>query len=208
MMNIFNKALTFINLRTTKTKHDICLFDGDDELFKEILADTDVYAEYGVGLSTTWVLNNTNADVITTDTSTEWIDKIKQSNQANLERLITYQVDVGVLKEWGRPTSYAKRENFVNYTDSVWRAHENIETVLIDGRFRVCCFLTSLKFAKQGTKIIFDDYINREHYHIIENYIQRDREYGRQCLFIVPEKDQLDMDAIDKDIDNFRHVFD
>lgn len=207
-MNIFNKALTFINLRTTKTKHDNCLFDGDDELFKEILADTDVYAEYGVGLSTTWVLNNTNADVISTDTSTEWIDKIKQSNQANLERLITYQVDVGVLKKWGRPTSYAKRENFVNYTDSVWRAHENIETVLIDGRFRVCCFLTSLKFAKQGTKIIFDDYINREHYHIIENYIQRDREYGRQCLFIVPEKDQLDMDAIDKDIDNFRHVFD
>ena len=208
MTNIFNTALTLINLRKTESDDDSRLFDGDDELFREILADTNVYAEYGVGLSTTWVLNNTDAYVITTDTSTEWINKIKQSNQANIERLLTYHVDVGELKKWGRPISYAKREHFVDYTDSIWRAHDHIDTVLIDGRFRVCCFLTTLKFAQQGTKIIFDDYIEREHYHIIENYIQRDRVCGRQCLFIVPKKDQLDMDALDKDICNFRHVLD
>ena len=33
------------------------------------------------------------------------------------------------------------------------------DCVLVDGRFRVCCFLTSLKNAEQGTRIIFDDYV-------------------------------------------------
>ena len=42
--------------------------------------------------------------------------------------------------------------------------------VIVGGRFRVCYFLTSLKFAEEGTKILFDDYANRPHYHFVEKY--------------------------------------
>ena len=33
------------------------------------------------------------------------------------------------------------------------------DLILIDGRFRVCCFLSSLKYGNVGTKILFDDYL-------------------------------------------------
>ena len=80
--------------------------------------------------------------------------------------------------------------------------------VLVDGRFRVCCFLTSLKFAEAGTKIIFDDYVNSPHYHFIEKYVSRINQCGRQCLFIVPTKSKIDMNSLNKDIDAFRFVMD
>ena len=80
--------------------------------------------------------------------------------------------------------------------------------MLIDGRFRVCCFLTSLKFAKEGTKIIFDDYTTRRHYHIVEEHVSRAETCGRQCLFIVPPKSEIDFERLQKDIDAFRNVMD
>ena len=98
--------------------------------------------------------------------------------------------------------------NFPDYTDYIWKQSEKPTLVLIDGRFRVCCFLTSLKFAEAGTKIIFDDYVNRPYYHFIEKYVSRINECGRQCLFIVPSKIKIDIDSLNKDIDAFRFVMD
>ena len=56
------------------------LFDGDDSLFKDLLKNSKNYGEYGCGLSTEWVLNNTNANILSVDTSKEWIDKISSKN--------------------------------------------------------------------------------------------------------------------------------
>ena len=63
-------------------------------------------------------------------------------------------------------------------------------------------------FLKVGTKIIFDDYVNRPHYHFVEKYVSRINECGRQCLFVVPSKSSIDMDSLNKDIDFFRFVMD
>ncbi|MDP5362428.1 MAG: hypothetical protein NWP79_09825, partial [Paracoccaceae bacterium] len=49
---------------------------------------------------------------------------------------------------------------------------------------------------------------NRPHYHFVEKYCSRTRECGRQCLFIVPSKDDIDFDELEKDIGAFRHVMD
>jgi len=67
-------------------------------------------------------------------------------------------------------------------------------------------FLTSLKFAEEGTHIIFDDYMNRPEYHIVEKYVERVEYCGRQCLFIVPSQQEIDLDMLEKDINNFRYV--
>ena len=77
---------------------------------------------------------------------------------------------------------------------------------MIDGRFRVCCFLTSLKFADPGTIIIFDDYSKRPYYHYVEKYVSSFKSYGNQSLFIVPPKNELDMVSLNKDIEAFRFV--
>tara|TARA_B100000212_G_C27266222_1_gene486670 strand:- start:190 stop:843 length:654 start_codon:yes stop_codon:yes gene_type:complete len=189
-------------------KKNNSLFDGNDFLFKKTLEDIKVYGEYGCGISSQWVLKNTNSKVISVDSSKEWIEKVKTESKNYLPRLTINHVDMGELGGWGRPISYIKCSNFIEYTDFIWKQSETPTLVLVDGRFRVCCFLTTLKFADPGTKIIFDDYVTRPHYHFIEKYVSRINECGRQCLFIVPSKSEINMDTLNKDIDAFRFVMD
>jgi len=184
------------------------LFSGDDALFKDEVKKVDVYGEYGCGKSTKWVLNNTSASVIAVDTSVEWVDAVRIDNQRNNDRLDIHHSNLGDVGEWGRPLSYQRKDDFSDYTDYIWKQDKTPKLVMIDGRFRVCCFLTSLKFAEEGTKIIFDDYTNRRQYHVVEKYVRRVKECGRQCMFIVPLKSEIDMDELDRDIVSFRLVMD
>ena len=184
------------------------LFDGDDALFKREVKQVDVYGEYGCGQSTNWVLQNTSAHVIAADTSSEWVDAVKKHNQRNQDRFKIHYADLGEVGNWGRPLSYERLGDFPSYTDFIWQQKMKPELVLIDGRFRVCCFLTCLKFAEAGTKVIFDDYINRPHYHFIENYASRVEECGRQCLFVVPSLSEVDLSQLERDIASFRNVMD
>jgi hypothetical protein len=154
------------------------------------------------------MLKNTNCKIISVDSSKEWVEKIKTENKKYRSRLTINHIDLGKVRRWGFPLSYIKSNNFKDYTDFIWKQSESPKLVLIDGRFRICCFLTSLKFAEPGTKIIFDDYVNCPHYHFIEKYVSRINECGRQCLFIVPTKNEIDMISLNKDIDSFRFVMD
>ena len=184
------------------------LFDGNDFLFKKSLEGIRIYGEYGCGLSSKWMLKNTNCKVISVDSSKEWVEKTKTENKKYLSKLKINHIDLGKVRRWGFPLSYVKSNNFQDYTDYIWKQSVTPTFVLVDGRFRVCCFLTSLKFADPGTKIIFDDYVNRPYYHFIEKYVSRINECGRQCLFIAPSKSQIDIDTLNKDIDAFRFVMD
>ena len=207
---IATKTLSFlVNFRKNKyLSHPNTLFDGDDSLFKEEIKKVDVYGEYGCGKSTKWVLNNTLANVIVVDTSKEWVNAVKIDNQSNNDRLLIHYSNIGDVQNWGRPISYEKIDFFSDYTDFLWRQKRSPKLVLVDGRFRVCCFLTSLKFAEEGTKILFDDYTNRPYYHFVEKYVSRFKECGRQCMFVVPPKSEIDMVELEKDIVSFRNVMD
>lgn len=184
------------------------LFDGDDALFKDEVKGIYLYGEYGCGNSTKWILKNTSAKIISVDTSGEWVKVVEGDNSKSNERLNIHHSDLGDVGSWGRPKSYIRSENFSDYTDYLWNQPEKPSLVLIDGRFRVCCFLTTLKYAKEGTRILFDDYTNRPHYHFVEKYVQRSKECGRQCLFMVPSKNSIDVKDLEKDIEYFRYVMD
>ena len=184
------------------------LFEGDDTLFKNSLKKITLYGEYGCGKSTKWVLNNTAAMVVSVDTSSEWVKEVQSDNVDNNHRLEINYVNLGNIGNWGLPIDYSKQDRFSVYTDYIWQQKEKPSVVLIDGRFRVCCFLSSLKFAEEGTKIIFDDYTDRPHYHFVEKYVSREIECGRQCLFVVPEKSKINFDELEEDINLFRYVMD
>jgi hypothetical protein len=184
------------------------LFDGDDTLFKALVSSASVYGEYGVGQSTRFVLDFYDCRVLCVDTSAEWIERILPANSRERQRLLVKHVDLGTLGPWGRPLSYKQSPLFQEYTDWIWSHEEKPSLVLIDGRFRVCCFLSSVKYAAEGTKIIFDDYILRPHYHFVEKYVKRADVFGRQCLFVVPSKKEIDLNELEKDISNFRFVMD
>ena len=197
-----------IAIRRLRSDSPNQLFDGDDALFKDEVKNVDVYGEYGCGKSTKWVLNNTSADVLAVDTSNEWVGAVKNDNESNNYRLTIHHSNLGKVGGWGRPLSYEMIDSFSDYTDFLWKQKKTPKLVLVDGRFRVCCFLTSLKFAEEGTTILFDDYTNRPQYHFVEKYVSRFKECGRQCMFVVPSKADIDMVELEKDIVSFRNVMD
>ena len=194
------------NLSNNKLKTNNTLFDNNDILFKKYLMKSNVFAEYGCGQSTYWVLKNTNAQILSVDTSIDWIKTIKQSKVYDEQKIKLKYIDVGKVENWGFPIDYSKRDSFINYTNWVWKQNLIPDTVLIDGRFRVCCFFTCLKFAKEGTIIIFDDYFDRPYYHIVEKYLTVHQKCGRQAIFKIFNKEKFDSKKIDTEIKNFRHV--
>jgi len=80
--------------------------------------------------------------------------------------------------------------------------------VLIDGRFRVACFLTSILHAEPPCRILFDDYRKKERYHVVERILSPVDFCGRQALFEVPPRDQLDTGLASTLLDRFAYVMD
>ena len=187
-----------------RKNEEIILFDGDDYLFKQYLMNCNIYFEYGVGASTRWVLENTKSKIISVDTDKKWINTIDLSNKD--PRIKLNWINLGDLENWGRPKSYLYRARFINYVSNVWNFNEKADVILIDGRFRVACFLYSLINAKINSVIIFDDYNNRPYYHIIEEILPIYKICGRQALFKVPKT--FDKNSAEKLLDNFMYVFD
>lgn len=183
------------------------LFDGNDKMFKEVLSSTSVYGEYGCGLSTVWVTQNTSCPVFSVDTSAYWIENTKKFINMPKRAQLHY-VDAGEVGAWGRPKSFKNRSRFSEYTDWIWQQDEKPDTILIDGRFRVCCFLTILVKAQKGTKIIFDDYLEREQYHVAEDFVKKSDICGRQALFVVPEFSIEQITEARKELERFRYVMD
>lgn len=144
---IFMRIFRFIFEKKKKE-----LFDGDDELFKEIVKTCQCYGEYGCGQSTLWVAANTSASIYSVDSSQVWVNKVKDS-AIDKNRVNIAWIDVGEVGEWGRPLGYGERESFNQYTDWIWSQSIRPDCVLVDGRFRVACFLTSLLKAEVGTTI-------------------------------------------------------
>jgi hypothetical protein len=167
-----------------RTQNDGRLFDGDEASFIKHVSKAKVYAEYGVGQSTDWVHRNTSAMILAVDSSKQWIHKVIADKSG--PRIDARWVDLGPLGEWGRPLTYKLRDNFVHYVKSPWVRSATPDVVLIDGRFRVCCFLTSILHATPDTIIVFDDYIDRPHYHIVEELLAPFEWCGRQAIFSVP----------------------
>jgi len=184
------------------------LFDGDDSLFKDVLKTSKIFGEYGCGSSTEWVLKNTNANILSVDSSRDWVDKISSGIAAYNKRIKLKHIDLGEVENWGRPIGYEKSYNFINYFNWIWIQDIIPDTVLIDGRFRVCCFLTSIKYANENTKIIFDDYNNRPYYHVVEKFVKKEQTCGRQALFIVKNKNDINIDLLNIEINNFHYVMD
>jgi hypothetical protein len=204
-LSMFKKIFSKIKKKFRKSSNE--LFAGDDMLFKTSFSKDTVYGEYGCGASTIWVSNTIGCEVFSVDSSKNWINFVHSKCKQN-SKLISHLADVGPIGSMGRPLGYSRLENFNDYTDWIWMNDKKPNLVLVDGRFRVCCFLTSLIFAEKGTKIFFDDYTNRPHYHFVEKFIKPSETCGRQALFIVPKRGVLDIRGIKEAIVKFRFVFD
>jgi hypothetical protein len=202
---IFMKITKYIIQIVHKNK--IVLFEGyESKSFQEHVSKAKVYGEYGMGQSTKWVYKHTNAEIISVESNDIWL-KLVSKEILDKNRCKFIWADIGDIYDgYGRPTSYEKRDNFFLYFNGLWTQENKPEVVLIDGRFRVACFLTSLINANADTIIIFDDYTYRPYYHIVEEIIEPFEINGRQGLFKVPAN--FDLEKTQRLLNDFKYVVD
>jgi len=152
-----------------------------------------IYLEYGSGGSTLAALDRGVRPVVSVESDPIWFDRTSDSiSESDRSRIDLLLVDIGPTRDWGWPASNDYFPKWPDYSLSPWRhcQHRSVEPnlVLIDGRFRVACFCATLLFGKPGTTILFDDYIDRPQYHVVQKIIQPKKSIGRLCEFQIPRR--------------------
>jgi hypothetical protein len=146
------------------------------------------YLEFGMGGSTVLAAWLGVPKVVSIDSSQEWIAKVAHQiapiqSTSQIELL---HAPIGTTLEWGFPKDTHMQSQWPSYYSKPWRVAHDPDLVLIDGRFRVPCFLYSLLQLKPGAIILWDDYLNRSEYHLIEQYLAPEAYFGNMAQFLVP----------------------
>lgn len=199
------KILSFEQTIASKKAILKSLFDGESELFLKYIQNSNYYGEYGSGLSTIYVSNFSSVKGVSAETNILWVNKIKDNLSSELNMKLIH-IDLGKVLHFGRPESYVYKDKFKDYLNSIWVGNFKPDLVLIDGRFRVACFLTSLINAERGTHIIFDDYRSRPYYHIVEKFEKPILQNKRQAVFKVNKN--YEENEIKYYLDKFEYVVD
>jgi hypothetical protein len=155
---------------------------NERSMFKKYIGDSKIYLEFGTGGSTIAALGYANAKIYSVESSKEWIAKmnskyeiIKMSKDSG--RLNLVHTDIGPVGDWGVPVKSEAGidpEKFLNYSREIFKINPEVKSAdvaLIDGRFRVACFLNTLLNVGQDTVIMFHDYWDRPKYHAIMKYV-------------------------------------
>lgn len=168
------------------------------QLILDHMSKSKCYLEYGTGGTTVKASEIGIESVIAVESDADWLNSVRQKISrfpVKRHRMLVH-ADVGPTRELGYPASDAHWKKYSAYALTAWdiaRQHKmEPDLILVDGRFRAACCLASFLFAKPGSRILFDDYLDRPHYHVVEKYVPRTSTVDRMAEFIVPEDARRD----------------
>jgi len=153
---------------------DPCLLENDKKMFYKYLDKINVYFEFGSGGSTYQASIRQNIiKIYSVESDKIWLNKL-QENIKNDNIIYLFNEMDTQLNTWGNPGPNSTEIQRINYSNQIKKLNkneqQNIDLVLIDGRFRVACCLKCFDFIKKECLIAFDDFLNRPDYHIVLNY--------------------------------------
>lgn len=169
-------------------------FDAESlAAFKELLRASNSYLEFGSGGST-MLASRCGTATLAVESDPFYARSVRRAlGQTQTCRVLI--ADIGMTVEWGapmfkRPTAERVRRwrRYVDapFTDQIRKAHAFPDLVLVDGRFRVACALRTAKEAnvrKVPVTICLDDYVDRQWYHGVEQFLGAPRMTGRMAIF-------------------------
>jgi hypothetical protein len=157
-----------------------------------------VILEYGSGGSTVIAAELPGKTVFSVESDPKWLKGMRAYFEAfpPVSALTLHHGRIGPTKEWGHPQNDENFRKWPGYPLSIWDLPEFVhpDVVLIDGRFRAACFLTTLFRITRPTTVLWDDYIDRKPYHEVEDLVKPIKMCGRMACFelspmpVPPEK--------------------
>jgi len=148
-----------------------------------------VILEYGSGGSTILAGRMPGKTVISVENDLRWAKGMQRwiegADLPSPPRI--HAVDVGPTGAWARPKDARAWKRFHTYPLQVWDQafFQQPDVILIDGRFRIACFVTACLRVTRPTIVLFDDYLDRPHYHVVERLVKPTEHVGRMARFDV-----------------------
>jgi|GEM_PF-3950765 len=163
-------------------------------LFQKRLENSKCFLEYRAGGGCLMAARLGVPNLIGVGLDDSLLSEIRAKVQADAPdvSLVPHAVDIGPTGDWGKPIDRSKVELWPSYCVSVWQwlrneEHPSPDLVLINGRFRVSSFFASMTFANPGTRVLFDNYIDRPFYHSAQKHFKIENQAGRMAEFVVPD---------------------
>lgn len=175
--------------------------DAEKKLLLNYASPAKHYLEFGGGGSTRFILDSTQARVTLVESSPEWVEHMRSfqdiADAEKAGRLTITLVDIGPTGDWGRPVDESGRERYPEYSSAVFARHDStdVDLVLVDGRFRVACALSSaLHTHGKSVPILIHDFSIRPEYHVVLEYM--DIEQQADTLVALRVKPNVSKEAL------------
>lgn len=146
---------------------DMSMPTAEKEWVKSHYRSASAILEYGSGGSTVFAASHCTAPIVSIESDAAWAEGLKNGlARAGLMRsgIDIRHADIGKTKEWGMPASHNEWRRYWAYPMGFWQdaAHIDPDVVLIDGRFRLGCFLATILNTRRPVTVLWDDYVGRE----------------------------------------------
>jgi hypothetical protein len=147
--------------------------------------------EYGSGGSTV-LAAEAGAEVWSVESDAVWAQMMQAWFRQNPApgRAHVVHVDIGPTENWGHPADESAVRHWPDYALKVWETpgFRHPDVVLVDGRFRLGCFLTVAYRITRPVTLFFDDYAPRPAYHKAEAVLEPTEMIGRMARFdLIPQ---------------------
>lgn len=186
-------------------------------LFRSTLTNTKYLLEFGSGGSTYYAIKN-GITVFSIESSLSFIKIMEKSSLIKRaiknNKLLYYHANIGLTGEWSIPINTnvdgykywgIPLKQISQMNKPICSHWENIDTVFIDGRYRVACALNLLFHFPKLDKIIFHDYLNNPQYKIIENFYSCVDHSDTLAIF-KPQKD-INLCTVENTLNIYRNIY-
>jgi len=164
------------------------------------------YFEFGSGGSTYAAAQTVQGSIISVDSSAAWLQRVKEACGAPSARTMPQllHVDIGEVADWGFPKDEQRRADWPAYHTKVWElpGSTKADYYLVDGRFRVACFLQVVARAERAVPIAIHDFADRPHYHVVFQFADEIARAERMSIF--KRKRRLEPDSLQLALDEYR----
>lgn len=157
----------------------------------DLYGDAETILEYGSGGSTVMASEMSGKTVFSVESDPNWCQKMQAyfDHVGTTSNVTMHYANIGPVGKWGRPNSDKRWACFHRYPNSVWDREDFVapDLVLVDGRFRAACVMTTLLRTEKPVTLLFDDYVGRKQYHRVEHFVKPVEIRARMARFdIIP----------------------
>lgn len=166
----------------------LCLSPEIADLVRGHYAAAGAILEYGSGGSTALAAER-GVPCLSVENDRRWARSVRHWIDAACpgHRVTLRTVYIGPVRKWGRPSQTQAplwRWRYPAYPRTPWRPLPvSPDVILIDGRFRPACFLTALARIDRPATILWDDYLSRPDYRVVERHLAPARMVDRMAVF-------------------------